>query len=132
MEKSVTKMGTTAILLSHKERIEHIQKFNEYIKEGIIELHCSTGKYYYEFIKNEWKIIIQLTLAGVDDWHRPVFKDVNSRNYYGDVNCTTTGRPQTVIDYYKDNIDKLEYFGTKFNCEPNGGLNKSYKLEIID
>jgi len=74
---------------------------------------------------------VHLKLEGVDDWFRPVFKDVNSSDRYGDVTCSKTGKPLDVIEYYKHNMEKLEYFGTSFGCEPEGGLNKDINL-IID
>lgn len=133
-KNSLTKITTTANLLNHQDRIEHIKKLGNNIKTDIVEFFNINGKYnyYYQFIDNEWKTIIQLKLAGVDDWHRPVFKDVNSRYHYGDCDGTKTGKPTDVIAYYKENIYRLTYFGTQFNCEPNGGLNKNYKLVIID
>ena len=36
-----------------------------------------------------------------------------------------------MIEYFKDHIDELEYFGDHFGCEPHGGLDKGLKLEII-
>jgi len=78
------------------------------------------------------KTIIHVKFRGIDDFHRAVFKDINSSAYYGDCNATMGGKPETVIKFYKENIELLEYFGTSFNCEPNGGLNPNYKLEIID
>lgn len=75
--------------------------------------------------------IVEIRFRGIDDWHRAVFKDVNSNTYYGDCNCNKTGKPEDVISYYKENIHLLEYFGTHFNCEPNGGLNPNTKLNII-
>jgi len=78
------------------------------------------------------QITIQLKFRGIDDFHRAVFKDINTAHYYGDCNCTKTGKPEDVINFYKDNIELLEYFGTSFNCEPNGGLNPKYKFIILD
>lgn len=131
MKKKTTTIRTTADLFTHKERIEHITKMASWIEEDRVEFISSAGTHYYEFIDNEWKIIIKLKLAGVDDFHRAVFKDINSRNHYGDCNSRMTGKPETVIAYYKENIGDLEYFGLHFNCEPNGGTNDKIKFEII-
>lgn len=78
------------------------------------------------------KKIVQIKFRGIDDWHRAVFKDVNSATYYGDCNSRKTGKPEDVIAYYKENIMELDYFGTSFNCEPNGGMNPNIQLKIID
>lgn len=84
-----------------------------------------------QFLKpQKSQIEVYLTFKGIDDWHRAVFKDKTSSSYYGDCNCNKTGLPKDVIEYYKNNIDKLEYFGEYFNCEPHGGLNSNIKLII--
>lgn len=131
MKKKTTTIRTTADLFSHQERIDHISKMASWIEEDRVEIISSAGIHHYEFIDNEWKIVIQLKLAGVDDFHRPVFKDINSRNYYGDCDGRKTGKPADVIEYYKEHTDQLEYFGLHFNCEPNGGTNDRIKFEII-
>lgn len=79
-----------------------------------------------------YEVHFNLKFRGVDDWHRPVFKDIDSSYYFGDTNCTKTGRPEDVIEFYKKNIDLLEYFGNKFGCEPHGGKRHYWKLNIID
>jgi hypothetical protein len=79
-------------------------------------------------------MIVNIKLKGVDDWNRPVFKDVDSNHYYGSV-TTLFGwdNPrQEIIDYFKANIDELEYFGVHFGCEPNGGINKNIILNIVE
>jgi hypothetical protein len=78
------------------------------------------------------QLIITIKFRGIDDWNRPVFKHTNSNTYYGDCNCNKIGFPKDIIEYYKNNIEKLEYFGTSFNCEPHGGINSNIKLEIVD
>lgn len=75
--------------------------------------------------------IIDLKFEGIDDFHRAVFKDVNSRNRYGDCSCTKTGKPEDVIAFYRTNLDLLEYFGTSFGCEPNGGTCAAWRFNII-
>lgn len=76
--------------------------------------------------------IINLKFEGIDDWFRPIFKDIDSRDRYGDVTCSKTGKPAVVIEYYKEHLDLLEYFGHSFGCEPNGGLDKGLILNIIE
>lgn len=78
------------------------------------------------------KLIITLKFKGIDDFHRAVFKDTQSNTYYGDCNCNKTGLLKDVIEYYKNNIDKLEYFGKTWNCEPHGGINSNIKLKIVE
>lgn len=77
-------------------------------------------------------IHINVKFEGIDDWHRPIFKDIESRDRYGDVTCSKTGMPDVVIPYYKENIHLLEYFGNHFGCEPNGGLSNEIILNIIE
>lgn len=79
-------------------------------------------------------ILVQIKFRGIDDWNRPVFKNIASNSHYGDVNklWTDNADPFEIIRYYKEHIDQLEYFGTRFGCEPHGGLDKSIKLEIVN
>lgn len=81
-------------------------------------------------------MIFELKFEGIDDWNRPVFKEIDSKIRYGDVNKLWTyeecgEKNEKVIDYYKNNIDALEYFGTSFNCEPHGGNPYKSKLTIL-
>ena len=80
---------------------------------------------------------MDIKFRGIDDWNRPVFKDIDSPIYIGDVNKLWTynelGENNHIINtYYKQHIGELEFFGTSFNCEPHGGLPLHYKLNIID
>lgn len=133
MDKNgLTKIKTTAVFYNHNQRIEHIKKLGDNIKTDIVEFTGEEYNYFYMLIDNDWKAIIELKFRGIDDFHRAVFKDINSPNHYGDCSGMKTGKPTDVIAYYKENIYRLDYFGTQFNCEPNGGLNENYKLLIID
>ena len=76
-------------------------------------------------------MIVNIKFEGIDDWHRPIFKS-EKNNRYGDVNCTKTGKPDEVKEFYRKNIYLLEYFGNRFGCEPNGGYIKGVELNIID
>ncbi len=78
------------------------------------------------------KFIIRIKFKGIDDFHRAIFKDINSSKHYGDCNATIGGKPNDVIEFYKNNIDLLEYIGASFNCEPRGGMNSNIQLEIVD
>lgn len=129
--KNTTIIRTTANLFSHKERIEHISKMAKYVEENTVEFICNGNIYYYEFINNEWIIIVNIKFKSIDDFNRPVFKDVNSNTYYGDLNAEYYRKTDNISEFYKDNIHLLEYFGTRFNCEPHGGLYPKIKLNIV-
>ena len=74
---------------------------------------------------------VKIKFEGIDDWNRPVYKDVDSKSRYGDTNklFSWDATKEKVDNYFLKNTDELCYFGESFNCEPNGGLN--VKLEII-
>lgn len=78
------------------------------------------------------RLIVNIKFEGIDNFSGPIFKEVNSSARFGDVDCTKTGKPEDVIAYYKNNINKLQYFGRTFGCEPNGGLDRSIQLRIVD
>ena len=79
-------------------------------------------------------IIINIKFEGIDNWNRPVFKNIDSHSRYGSVNkLFGWDEPkENVIKYFKSHLDELEYFGNHFGCEPNGGLDKSLILNIIE
>lgn len=71
--------------------------------------------------------MIKLTFVGIDSWNRPVFKWVHEsgRTYYiGSVNHLFDDDHDTedIKQFFRQNSDDLEYFGTSFGCEPHGGL----------
>lgn len=80
----------------------------------------------------------EIKFVGIDNWSRPVFKDVKRKIYYGStftlLPCKIV-HPNDSIDeinsYFRKNIDELEYFGNHFGCEPHGGLNKNIELVIV-
>lgn len=92
----------------------------------------------YEELKHE--VHMDIKFIGIDDCNRPVFKDIDSSIYIGDVNKLWTYNElgennHTINTYYKQHIEELEFFGTSFNCEPHEcirGLPLNYKLNIID
>jgi hypothetical protein len=77
---------------------------------------------------------IKIKFRGIDDWNRPVFKDIDSNIYFGSVNTLFNydDTAEKVLTYFKDHIDELEYFGTHFGCEPMGGISKNITLEIVE
>lgn len=91
----------------------------------------------YKMIK-EWEELntikpdIYIEFRGIDNYGRPVFKDINSRNHYGSVDILFPNNPnfdkkatgKDICEFFKNHPDKLEYFGTHFNCEPEGGKSK--------
>lgn len=104
---------------------------------------------YEDVLRTEWtgkirlleyegdKLIINIQFKGIDYWNRPIFKDVIRNMYYGDVNKLWTAKEagedyNILIDYYKDNINGLEFFGYEFDCEPLGGIDDRIKLNIIN
>jgi hypothetical protein len=85
------------------------------------------------------RVIIPVKFRGYDDWNRPVYYNKDLHSYFGstctlfpDKTIAPNGTVEEVNKYFKDNIAELEYFGTSFDCEPHGGLNPKYTLEIID
>lgn len=76
--------------------------------------------------------VIPIVYRGIDSWNRPVFRSKNS--YYGSVNKLfgfDTDKRE-VIEYFKNNIEDLEYFGNHFGCEPHGGFDHAnYELRIV-
>lgn len=80
------------------------------------------------------KIIIDIKFRGIDDFNRPVFKDVKSNQHFGSVDkLFSVDTPvNEIVDYFKENIYQLDLFGNKFNCEPMGGFShEKYLLNII-
>ena len=71
------------------------------------------------------KGIIRVVFEGIDDWSRPVFKSTTSRSRFGSVEklCSTLEEVNAITS------EDLVYFGTEFNCEPNGGIMSG--IEII-
>lgn len=78
--------------------------------------------------------LIKIKFRGIDDWNRPVFKNIDSNSHYGSVTTLFNyeDSAEKVIEYFKSHIDELEYFGTAFGCEPHGGLDERIKFEIVN
>ncbi len=78
--------------------------------------------------------ILRLKFRGIDSWNRPVFKDIDSNRYYGFTLklFSMCANEEEVINYAKNNLKDIEYFGTSFGCEPHGGnLSKHVIPELI-
>jgi len=86
----------------------------------------------------EPKVIIEVSFKGIDDWNRPVYKLVRGNVYFGstnilfpDKNIAPNNTEEEINEYFKNNIEQIEYFGNSFNCEPHGGMPSKYQLSII-
>lgn len=79
--------------------------------------------------------VIKLAFVGIDNWNRPVYKNIDRKEYYGSVDCLYSCEPKESVkeinDFFRKNIKELEYFGTSFGCEPMGGLKENIKLVIL-
>jgi hypothetical protein len=86
------------------------------------------------------EIIRTLKFRGLDDWNRPVYKQEDAKVYIGSTSVlfpnkeiAPNGTTAEINAYFRANLDKLEYFGTSFNCEPDGRqFAEHVKLEIND
>lgn len=85
-----------------------------------------------ELLEN--KIPINIKFKGIDNFNRPVYKDINSNMYFGSTKSLFAYDKnfKDINDYLKENLNELEYFGNSFNCEPHGGHNDKYKFNIIE
>ena len=80
-----------------------------------------------------------IKFRGVDDFHRPVFKVIDEAIYFGsteilvpDTKLFPNGTKEEINQYFRENQNKIELFGSSFNCEPNGGNSPKWKFNIID
>ena len=112
---------------------EDISEQDELEYEHILRTSTWTGKLRLLEYDNNDNLIINIKFKGVDDWNRPVFKDVDRSVYFGSTNklFDWSDSEEVIVNYFKDNPNVLEYFGSSFNCEPNGGILKHSKLNII-
>lgn len=80
-----------------------------------------------------------LKFEGVDDFSRIIFKDVNSNRRYGSVitlysdgDVFPIASVEEVKQYFRNHTEEIEYFGTKFNCEPMGEIDPRLRITIVD
>lgn len=77
-------------------------------------------------IKKQWKKDrkkeekIKLQFVGIDSWNRPVFKDPDKNEFFGDVNNLFDYSATETEVLKKVDIYNLCYFGSHFGCEPMG------------
>ena len=64
---------------------------------------------------------MKVFFAGVDSWNRPIFKVTDKNMYFGSTSrlLDFEATEQEALDRVSEH--DLEYFGTYFDCEPNGG-----------
>ena len=77
--------------------------------------------------------ILQLKFVGIDDFNRPIFKDIEKKKFYGSTEklyCFNDDEKKIISEINK-NIYLLSYFGTSFNCEPLGRPITNYGEIII-
>ena len=82
---------------------------------------------------------IELKFIGIDDWSRPVYKGLGTKNFFGSTNVLFPDKriaPNDTVEeinnYFKENMFELCYFGNHFNCEPmGGGMSKEIEYIII-
>lgn len=81
----------------------------------------------------KFEVHFDLEFAGIDDWNRPVFKDVDSSLYFGSTEYLYgyDEFKKVGLNFFKLNPHLLEYFGSSFDCEPHGGTQKHFKFNII-
>lgn len=85
------------------------------------------------------KKLFDIKFRGVDDFHRPVYKVVGKQIYFGSTNILW-GDPawlpskteKETNEFFRENPQRLELFGSSFNCEPNGGNSPKWEFNIID
>ena len=84
--------------------------------------------------------VVKLQFRGIDNFNRPVYKNVDSTAHYGSVDKLYSNnylddnkieKVKGINDFFRKNIHLLEFFGNTFGCEPNGGISPNIKLVII-
>lgn len=75
----------------------------------------------------------QIKFRGIDKWNRPVYKVIDKPMYFGstDTLFNDEADEEKVNEYFKDNTEELEYFGSTFGCEPHGGRSELLILKIV-
>lgn len=73
----------------------------------------------------------QLVFEGLDDFNRPVFKQVGTNLRFGSTNKTFSGSDSNQHIQEMLSEEDIVYFGTKFGCEPDGTPIKPDRIELI-
>lgn len=76
---------------------------------------------------------MDIKFRGIDSWNRPVYKVAEKEIYFGSVNklFNYDATATEVNEYFKANLDDLEFFGDYFDCEPHGGRANNWVFNII-
>lgn len=85
------------------------------------------------------KKVFDIKFRGVDDFHRPVYKVVDKAIYFGSTDILwgdPAWLPSKTVEeankFFKENPQRLELFGSSFNCEPHGGNSPNWEFNIIE
>ena len=81
---------------------------------------------------------LKVVFYGVDDWDRPIFRDVYEKDgkywygnkFFGDTYNLFRGF-EKLIEHYKAEINSLCYFGSSFGCEPDGDRPEDLGVKLI-
>ena len=65
---------------------------------------------------------------GIDHFNRPIFKDINSKQFFGDTDNLFDGDATEAEVLSKISSKNLTYFGDFFGCEPMG---TNCEVEVI-
>lgn len=120
-------------------------KFHAIITLNFLEYLKNNDKFnveYIEILKNEipkfniknkeTKKILKLKFYGIDNFNRPIFKDIENKKFYGSTDKLFNHNANvTEVLSIVDKKD-LTYFGKSFNCEPLGiSINPEIEIEFI-
>jgi hypothetical protein len=64
---------------------------------------------------------VKLEFQGVDRWNRPIWKVPGHKIYFGSTGCLYND--DATEEDISVSLSDIEYFGTSFGCEPEGGMN---------
>lgn len=127
-----------------KKRLETaIENFKDEIETY---LKWFTDEYGYQFdiayiktlLGRNTKKIFDIEFKGNNDWNNPIYKVVDKEIYFGSTDILVPNKELGLIsesninDYFKTNPQHLEYFGTSFDCEPNGGRTDNWEFNFIE
>lgn len=78
-----------------------------------------------------------LIYDSIDDWNRPVFKHIHSNLYFGSTTRLVPDKDlglideQSIVKYFNENSDLLEYFGSSKDCDPIGTRLVGYTIKVL-
>ena len=77
--------------------------------------------------------IVTIEFVGIDDWNRPIFKNTDSKHYYGSTMILFPYETSVKEVLETITIKDLTYFGTSFGCEPLGSpLRDDIDFQIVN